>query len=212
MKVLVFGANGKTGEKVVEAALRKGHHVTVFVRDAGKIGADSTLMDRRVDIATGDATNPTDVRKAMLGQEAVIDAIGGASPYKDTELERSAVHAILGCMEEAGVKRLVVVSMMGIGDSVEEAPFWYRRLMMPTFLRGATKDKTAMEEEVKAHGVEFVIARPPLLTDGEATGSVKVIEQGETGHKITRADLAEWMVAQLGSDAFVGQAVTVVNS
>ncbi len=206
MKVLVFGANGKTGEKVVEAALAKGHQVTVFVRDAGKV------TDGRVDIATGDATNPTDVRKAMLGQEAVIDAIGGATPYKDTELESSAAHAILGCMEEAGTKRLVVVSMMGIGDSIDETPVWYKYLMMPTFLRGATKDKTAMEAEVKAHGVEFVIARPPLLTDGDATGSVRVIGQGETGHKITRADLAEWMVEQLESDAYVGQAVTVVNS
>jgi uncharacterized protein YbjT (DUF2867 family) len=69
-----------------------------------------------------------------------------------------------------------------------------------------------MEEAVKASGLDYVIARPPILKDGAATGSVKVLGAGEVGHAITRADLANFLVDQLGSDGLVGRAVTVVNS
>jgi hypothetical protein len=68
------------------------------------------------------------------------------------------------------------------------------------------------EELVKTSGLDYVIARPPILKDGAATGNVKVLGTGETGHAITRADLADFLVDQVGSDKYLGQAVTVVNS
>lgn len=102
--------------------------------------------------------------------------------------------------------------MMGIGESSEQAPFWYEHLLMPTFLRGSTKDKIAMETTVQTSGLQFVIARPPLLTEDAATGVVMVVPQGSKGHKITRADLAQFLVDQLSGDKYLGQAVVVANS
>jgi len=69
-----------------------------------------------------------------------------------------------------------------------------------------------MEEEVGRSGLEYVIARPPILKDDPATGSVTVLGSGAIGHTITRADLAEFLVQQLESDQHLGQAVTVVNT
>jgi uncharacterized protein YbjT (DUF2867 family) len=206
MKVLVFGASGKTGGLVVERALAKGHEVSVLVRDAGKF----TVAGVRV--IAGDATKRGDVLLAVKGQEAVIDTIGGTTPYKTTQLESASVLNMIEAMKAEGVRRLIVVSMMGLGESRAQAPAWYRYLLMTTFLRGSTKDKGAMEELVKASGSDYVIARPPILKDGAATGSVKVLGTGETGHAITRADLADFLVDQVGSDKYLGQAVTVVNS
>jgi hypothetical protein len=115
-------------------------------------------------------------------------------------------------MQAQDVRQLVVVSMMGIGDSSEQAPFWYEHLLMPTFLRGSTKDKTAMEAEVQASGLEFVIARPPILTEDPATGAVMVVPKASKGHKITRNDLAQFLVDQLTGDEHLGQAVVIANS
>jgi uncharacterized protein YbjT (DUF2867 family) len=206
MKVLVFGASGKTGGLVVERALAKGHEVSVLVRDAGKFKVAG------VRVIAGDATKPDDVLRAMRGQEAVVDTIGGTTPYKTTQLESTSARNMIEAMKAEGVRRLVVVSMMGLGESREQAPGWYKYLLMTTFLRGSTKDKGAMEEAVKASGLDYVIARPPILKDGAATGSVKVLSAGEVGHAITRADLADFLVDQLGSGGYVGRAVTVVNS
>jgi len=206
MKVLVFGATGKTGGLLVGRALAKGHEVTVLVRDASKF----TRKDVRV--LSGDATKPDDVLQAVRGQEAVIDAIGGTTPYKTTRLESTSVRNIIDAMQVEGVRRLIVISMMGLGESRAQAPFWYKYLLMTTFLHGSTADKALMEGEVSASGLDYLIARPPILKDDPATGSVTVLGSGATGHAITRADLANFLVDQLEADDHLGRAVTVVNS
>jgi nucleoside-diphosphate-sugar epimerase len=205
MKVLVFGATGKTGALVVDRALVQGHKVTVLVRDPGK------FTKQGVRVLAGDATQPDDVLQAMQGQDAVIEAIGGTTPYKATSLESTSVHNIIHAMKQVGARRLIVVSMMGIGESEDQTPFWYRFLLMPTFLRGSTKDKVKKEEEVVISGLKYVIARPPILTDDPPTGTVTVLSPTETGHKITRTDLARFLVDQLDDEDNLGRAVTVVN-
>ena len=119
MNIVVFGAGGKTGKLVVERAVEAGHTVTAFVRDRSK---EQRLG---VDIAVGDTGNAETVRAAISGKDAVIDTIGGKTPYKETELERTAAKNIIDAMQSEGVRRLVVVSMMGIGESHDQAPFWY---------------------------------------------------------------------------------------
>ncbi len=191
---------------LVDRALAKGHEVTALVRDASKFKKEG------VRVVTGDATKPDDVLHAVRGQDAVIDAIGGSTPYKTTLLESTSVHNTIEAMKAEGVRRLIVISMMGIGESRVQAPFWYKHLLMPTFLRGSTKDKTMMEDEVVRSGLNYVIARPPILKDDPPTGVATVIGPNTTGHAITRADLANFLVDQLEADDHLGRAVTVVNS
>jgi uncharacterized protein YbjT (DUF2867 family) len=207
MKVLVLGATGKTGQLVVQEALAKGHAVTVLSRDPNKL-----QQRQKVRALGGNSTNAGDVKRAMEGQDAVIDVVGGATPYRSTTLETDTAQNTIAAMRTMGVKRLVVVTMMGLGESREQAPFWYRYLLMTTFLRGSSKDKGNVEKAVMASGMEFVIARPPILKDDPATGQVRLLEAGETGHAITRGDLARFLVEQLESDGNVGRAVTVVNT
>ena len=205
MNVLVIGAAGKTGNLVVERALAFGHAVTAFVHNPNYTHAGVRLV-------TGDAANSADLRRAIAGQDAVIDTIGGKTPYKATDLETSAARNIVSAMQADSVRRLLVVSMMGIGDSATQAPFWYEHLLMPTFLHGSTRDKTTMEAAVNTSELDFVIARPPILSDDPATGAYKVVPPPVKAHKITRADLAQFLVDQLTSDQYLGQAVVVANS
>jgi putative NADH-flavin reductase len=206
MNVIVFGAGGKTGTLVIEKALAAGHTVTAFLHDA------QHGLPEGVRNVTGSAEDPFAVLKAISGQDAVIDAIGGKTPYKDTTLEQTAARNIVEAMQAEHVRRLVVVSMMGIGESKEQAPFWYEHILMPTFLRGADKDKAAMEATVHSSGLDFVITRPPILTEEPATGSVITVTGEDKGHKITRADLAQFLVDQLTSDQYLGQDVVIANS
>ena len=206
MNVLIFGGTGKTGRLVVERALAKGHTVSVLVRDPIKFKTPN------VRVFSGNATNPSDVLIAMHGQQAVIETIGGTSPWKSVTLETDAIHAIIHAMQEETVHRLISVSMMGIGDSRAQSPFWYRALLMPTFLHGSTQDKTHKEAAITADHVDYVIVRPPILKDTPATGQVHILNNGAKGHSITRADLANFLVDQLTTDANLNRAITVVNT
>ena len=207
MNVLVIGAAGRTGKAVVAEAVAAGHQVTAFVHQAGGDVAPN------VRVIVGDATDSAAVAAAVAGQDAVLDTIGGKTPYKATTLEASAASVILAAMRQHGVRRLVVTSMLGEGDSMANAPF-YGSLVMATFLRGDSKDKAAMETAVTDSDLDWVILRPGFLSDDPAQGQVRVFEAatGETAHKITRADLAAFMVEQLTSDQYLHQAVTIANS
>ena len=207
MRVLVIGAAGKSGRAVVEAALSSGHQVTAFVHKIGDYQPAS------VTLVEGDATDLVDVEKAVANQDAVIDTIGGKIPWKASGLERTAAAAITSAMRKHGVRRFIVISMVGVGDSGGSVPV-YEKLLLPTLLRGEMKDKAAMESTVESSGLDWIIVRPPFLSDGPATGHIQIFEADvyEKAHKITRADLAAFIVAQISSDEHLRRAVTVGNS
>ncbi|MBN4001661.1 NAD(P)H-binding protein [Nostoc sp. LPT] len=207
MKVLVIGAAGKTGRTVVEQGVAAGHQVTAFVHKADEY----EVSDVRV--IEGDATDSATMDAAVVGQDAVVDTIGGKTPYKETTLESSAANTIIAAMQRNGVRRLIVTSMIGEGESEANATL-YERLLVSTLLRGADKDKAAMESAVESSGLDWVILRPAILNDDPAKGNVRVFDAktGEKAHKITRADLAAFMLAQLSNNEYLHQAVTIANS
>jgi putative NADH-flavin reductase len=209
MKVVVFGAGGKTGKLIVSEAVTAGHKVTAFLKERKDYPTDA---DVAVDVVVGDVTHSSEVSAAIAGHDAVIDAIGGKAPYKASHLEQDGAKSILNGMKEHSVRRLIAISMLGVGDSKEQEPWWGSHLLQPTFLRGAAQDKEGMEKEVRQSHIDFTLVRPAFLTDDEPIGSTKVFHGSEKAHKITRADLAQFIVAQLGSDTYVNQAVTVASS
>jgi putative NADH-flavin reductase len=208
MNVLIIGAAGKTGKLVVQRAQAAGHKVTAFVHDPKSYTAPSP----GVRVVGGDARDQASVGAAMAGQDAVIDTIGGKKPFLTSDLEQSAAKAIVGAMKQTGTRRLIVISALGVGDSKEQSGFFYEHVFLPTFLRGSTKDKAAMEQAVEKSGVDFVVVRPAILDDGGASGAVRVFEGDEKAHKISRADVAQFVVDQLRSDRYVGEAVTIASS
>ena len=205
MKVIVFGASGKTGALVSEKARAAGHEVTAFTRDGGH------APPAGVRVVSGDAADAEAVRRAVAGHDAVIDTIGGTTPWTDSGLEASIGRAIIAGMKAGGVRRLIVVSAMGVGGSADQASFFYGRVLIPTMLRGVVKDKGRLEEEVDASGLDFVIARPAALSDDPEDGTLKVVPETETAHTTRRGDLARFLVDQLTTDANLNTAVVVAN-
>lgn len=205
MKVLVVGAAGKTGRAVVEEAKQAGHEVTALVHSDGHEVAGVTVR-------VGDASDLTTMISAVAGQDAVIDTIGGKTPDQPTTVETDVATAIVAAMGQHGARRLVVTSVVGQGESIANTPQSIKDLMT-TFLSGSTQDKANMEDVVRASDLDWIITRPPMLTDGPATDDVRILsaDSGELAQTITRADLAAFTVAQLDSEANVRQAVTIAN-
>ena len=211
MKVLVIGAAGRSGTELVKRALAHGHEVTAFVHDA------TQYTQTGVRLIGGDVLDAEAIDAAVAGQDVVLDALGGKTPYKETTLETNAARNVIQAMERHGVKRLIVISVLGAGESIENAGFLYEHLLMPTFLRGAMKDKAGMESAVSTSALNWTLVRPPFLTEGDPTGSVEVVATDgqptdNIAHKITRADLAEFILEQISKDTYSRQAVVVTNT
>ena len=198
----------KSGSAVVEQALAAGHDVTAFVHRTEGYWPGSSVR-----VIEGDARDRLTMDSAMLGQNAVIDTIGGKLSFKTTTLEASCSrdgHCLYAVERRSPP---LVTSVIGAGESIANTN-WYERLFLSTLLRSEMKDKAAMEAIVDASGLGWTIVRLPFLTDDPPTGNIHVFsaETGEIAHKLTRADLAAFMVAQISSDQYLQKTVAVANS
>jgi putative NADH-flavin reductase len=112
MKVIIFGATGKTGQHAWQQVLKQGHEVTVFVRSPQKIEHD----DPNLYIAKGDVFDADSVSDAVAGHSAAIICLGSTNLKDKTTLTTGTQNAVDG-MVRHGVERLVIISAAGVGES-----------------------------------------------------------------------------------------------
>ena len=201
MKVLVFGATGSVGRHVVGQGLERGHDVTAFVRDPS--GLD--VKHERLTVFRGDVLDGASVEGAVRGQDAVLCSIGaGRKGRVRSEGTRNMVQA----MEGAGVRRLVCQTTLGVGDSSENLNFFWKHVMFGLLLRGAFADHGQQEAHVRGSALDWTIVRPAAFTDGGRTGEYRHgFPPSKKGLKlkISRADVADFMLDQLTNDAYIRQ-------
>lgn len=205
MRVLLIGATGGTGQAVVREALAKGHTVTALVRSQTK--ARSLLPGAT--LVEGDARDEAVLTRAVDGCEAVISALGTRKIrlVRTVTVHSDAARALVGAMRQRGVRRLVCITGLGAGDSAGHGGFTYDRLIKPVLLRTIYQDKDRQEAIIRASGLDWIIVRPSVLTDKPATGDVRAMVDlhGFHGGTISRADVAAFVVAQTGSDEWLGK-------
>ena len=111
-------------------------------------------------------------------------------------------------MKEHGVRRLVVLTAHGVGDSKPAASWFQRTLLIDRLLKGFFLDHDVQERMTRESGLDYVIARPTRLTNGEAKGKyVRTEELVSVPGSISRADLADFLVEACESETWLGKAV-----
>ena len=205
MRVLIVGATGGTGRELVAQAIERGHAVTALVRDPSKLQNAHALLT----VIQGDVLDAASVGRAMEGQEAVLSALGHTRFFYPTRILSDGTRNILRAMETHGARRLVVETSLGIGDSVGRLGLYYTLFVIPVILPFYFWDKTRQERLIAKSTMDWVIVRPAMLTNGEKHG---VYRHGANigsffwTARISRADVADFMLNQLASDTYVGTA------
>jgi putative NADH-flavin reductase len=206
-RIVILGATGGTGRALVSQALEAGHHVTAFVRNPDKLA----LRRERLRVLAGDAASgaPT-LGDAVRGQDAVISALGRGRSFKAQGLMQRSVPHILEVMRDYKVPRFIFMSAMGVGETGRDAPLM-SRMFSSLFLKDIFADKLAAEGLIRRSSVEWTIVHPTLLTDGPLTGTYRIGERLELHGmpKISRADTAHFMLAQLSDPTYVRKTVIV---
>ena len=201
-RVLVIGATGGTGRQLVAQALERGYAVTALVRDPSRL----PVHHPQLTVVPGDVLDAGSVDAAMRGQEAVLSALGHKRYFYPTRILSDGTGNILRAMETHGVPRLVCETALGIGDSAGRMGLYYTFFVIPVILPFYFWDKTRQERMVARSKVEWVIARPGVLTNGDRRGryrhGLRIGSFLETV-RISRADVAEFMLNQLVSDTYL---------
>ena len=199
MKVLVLGATGGTGRLIVRDAVVRGHSVVALVRSTARADLPG------VDMIEGDARDEGALMRALDGCDAVISALGTGMGFRKVTLLTVATQALVTAMTRNGVRRLVCISALGVGDSRGHGGFVFDRLFQPLLLSHAYKDKDRQEAAIRASSLDWVVVRPAMLTDDPARGGVRAVTDlaGVNGGKIARADVARFVVEQLTTDTWL---------
>ena len=203
MKLIVFGATGKTGQHVWKHGLEQGHEVTAFTRSPGKIDPNAGAH-----IAQGDVTDPDAVAEAIASHDAAIVALGANGLRDKTTLTTGTKNVVEG-MTQHGVGRLVVLSAAGVGESWGQIPL-LARVAFWTFLRTILAEHTTQEAIVRESSLDWTVVRAAILNDDPPSGRVIATNEGKV-ERISRADLAEFLVAEASAGAYSGQAVSVTS-
>ncbi len=206
MKIAIMGASSPTGKLLVEKALEKRYEVTALVRDESKLG----ITHPNLRVICGDALKYEDVESVVSGSEAVLSTLGPRG--KPAVMAAESTKNIVDAMEKSGVKRLVLVSVAGIAVPQDKRGRSLIDSLLKFFLRDVFIDRENQLALLNASQVDWVAVRVTRLTEGAGTGSVRAFfGKPSPALKLTRADLADFMLEQLNSDQWLRQAPILSN-
>jgi nucleoside-diphosphate-sugar epimerase len=208
--IAVFGASGLTASECVYQALKEGDKVVGLTRTpsnlkipqgSGGDEAGNPLTDPNLTMIAGSVTNAADVAKVFANDDidGCVIALGGKTSDVGDTMLTDGTKVILDAMKEKGVKRVSVVTSIGAGDSENQAPFFFKILMM-TAMKKIFTDKNNQEALVMKSGLEYCIVRPGGLTVDKPTGIINVID-GQAG-SIPRADVAQFCLDAISVEDF----------
>lgn len=201
MKLAIFGATGRTGVPLVQQALEYGHSVMALVRTPTKV----SLKNESLTLIQGDSLNASDVEKTIQGADAVISVLG-QSKTSSHDLQTASTRNIIAAMQKYGVKRLISLTGAGV-DAPEDRPGFSNHLIkfaLKTLSGHVLKDGEQHAELIKQSGLDWVIVRGPMLTEGARTANYRVGWVGvNTGSRAARANIADFMLKQLSDDTYL---------
>jgi len=166
-------------------------------------------------VVEGNAFDAEAVRRTIEGADVVLSALGARSLRREDVLER-AVPLIVAVMKDAGVRRIIALGSTGAkDDSLKKQPAWRRwflqKVVYNTLLKWPVASQVAQWKTLSGSGLDWTMVMPPMLTNGSGRGKFRV--DGEAlprhGARIAREDVADFMMAQIGSAEWVGRGVYI---
>jgi putative NADH-flavin reductase len=212
MKIALFGASGGTGNLLTERALAAGHTVAALLRRP----AEFPFRDR-VRVVAGDAFDSGAIAVTLAGAEVVLSALGARSLGNEGVLER-AVPLIIAAMQAQGPRRIVTLGSAGALDNSLDKQSAFRRFVVEkivykTILKWPVASQRAQWAALSASELDWTMVMPPMLTNGRPTERYRVDGEAlpRNGSKISRADVADFMMQQIASREWVRRGVYIAD-
>lgn len=206
VKLVVLGANGRTGRYVVRRAVANGHEVCSFVY--GQASSDPFLNGSVQCI--GDAMNPNDIAEACKGADAVISALGH-SRRSAADMQTRAMASVL---RAARVQHLKIVSMTGSGVRIPGDKVTVIDRVLNWFVAHVdsvrVNDGRAHYELLRDSDVTWSMLRVLKLTN-RRRGGYALSEHGPVKTFISREQAAEALVKLAESSDWDGKAPLVTS-
>jgi putative NADH-flavin reductase len=208
MKIVVFGASGKTGSLLVDEALSSGHDVIAYVRKPEAVKSNHPNLK----VVAGYLNEKDKLKSVISGSDACISTLGGASLTKHSREIIEGIDNIVSIMEEESVSRFIYLSSFGAGDSRKYMPQPIRFLIADIMLLVPLADHNTNESRITKSQLQWTIVRPGGLTNGAKTGNLKhgcEMTKIKGSLSISRSNVAAFLLNQVTSNEYANKCVWV---
>ncbi|WP_184547328.1 NAD(P)-dependent oxidoreductase [Mucilaginibacter sp. FT3.2] len=210
-KITVFGGSGAAGLLLIEKALSKGYAVTAFVRTPSKI----PIRHDNLTIMQGNLTDVQKIEEAVTGSEAIISILGPVPKSKGLVVA-NGMKNIIAAAKKSGVKRLIATVTPSFADSNDkfQFSFAFAVFMIKKLVKESYYDIVQTGKYVSESGLDWTLVRLPMLSTKPETGEVHAGYVGDGRlnlFSLTRADLANFLLEQIGSKKWNGKAPAISN-
>ena len=208
----LLGGSGRTGGHIIDHALGKGHTLTALVRDPTKVTPRAGLT-----AVQGTPTNRSDVAGAIDGADAVIVALNStrrsdtpwAKPVSPPRLMADSVANATAAMAARGIRRIVVVSAFGVGDSLSRQPLLIRWMITRTNLRYTYADHDLVDTEIRSTDTDWTLIRPVAFNKKAGAGEIATTDvhgPKPASFSISRPAVAHFAVDVIDAGSHIRQA------
>ncbi|WP_433128698.1 NAD(P)-dependent oxidoreductase [Micromonospora sp. CA-240977] len=209
MRIVVLGANGGTGRRLVRQALDAGHDVRAVTRQPKSF----PLSGPGLEVVAADVTADAPVG----GADVVLSTLGAPFTRQPVTLYSRSTARVLAAMRREGLRRLVVVSSSATEPHHHaEGGFFLNRVIQPlvtaTIGKSTYDDMRAMETLVRTSDLDWTIVRPSGLFDSDSVTRYRLSEDRSDGVFTSRADLAACLLAQATDTAWIARTVAVTTA
>ena len=208
MKLAIFGGTGKTGQHLINHALKDGHEVVALARTPSKV----TVKSDRLRVVQGDILDGTSVEAAVQGADAVLSVLGPSNNKPDFTISKG-MDNILSAMGKHGVRRLIISAGAGVRDPQDQPKLIDKiaGFALKVISRNVVADMQAVVDKVRASDRDWTIVRVPMLTDEPSRETLKVGYVGDISPRISREDMAVFMLRQVQDDTHLRKAPAISN-
>jgi len=210
MRITIFGATGGTGKQLVEQTLAVGYQVVAYVRNPSKLNT----RHENLTIVQGDLADQVMIERAISGADAVISVLGPRGDSKIKPITRG-MQNIIEAMKKQGVRRLIISSTLSAKDPNDLPDFKAKALvnLVKLTMHAAYEEIVSVADTVRKSDLDWTIVRLTTLNNNPKSGKVRVgyLGKGEVGLRISRADLAEFMLKQVQDTKYLRQAPVISN-
>jgi uncharacterized protein YbjT (DUF2867 family) len=198
--VVVAGATGRAGRLIVDELEKRGLKIRAMIVPPFDPMNPPSLAGRDIEVVEGSFATVDGLDNVMAGADYVISAIGSTKPFSGKEYEKIDVQgnlALAQAAQAAGVKRIVVISTIGAGNSRGAMTGIYKLMMLQVIAA-----KTRMEEAIKKVGIDYTFVRPGGYTEKPLTSDELAIgEGGQITGMVRREQIATFCVNAIENEA-----------
>lgn len=203
-RIALFGATGQTGSQFLELALAAGYEVNALVRDRNKLSYSTTALI----VFEGDVLNQQHVNQVVKDADLVVSLFGHVKDSPEW-LQTNGTINMVNAMKEFNVHRIISLSGGGLPFPEKDEPKFADKLIrtiMKVAVPKVLNDAIKHHEVLAKSDLKWTIVRAPRLTNDPRLGTYRVGWVGvNASTKISRADLADFILAQLEDTRFYHQ-------